>query len=226
MGLAWRVLRSGGGQRFVSARLGLPTCGSANAAKEQHMNTVDEIFQLLEERGQGSYFGEPVSQLEHALQCAHLASKEGADKELVAAALLHDVGHLLHAEGEDVADRGGDTEHEHLGEAWLSAHFEPAVTHPVALHVAAKRYLCATDSEYFGKLSPASVQSLELQGGPMTADEVADFESSEFAEDAVRLRHWDDLAKEQGLAVPPLAHYRAILNALIRPSSGVAVKSV
>jgi predicted HD phosphohydrolase len=82
------------------------------------MNTVGEIFTLLEKRGHGSYFGEPVSQLEHALQCAHLASQAGADKELVAAALLHGVGHLLHDEGEDVADRGGDTEHEHLGEAW------------------------------------------------------------------------------------------------------------
>lgn len=183
------------------------------------MNTVDEIFQLLEERGQGSYFGEPVSQLEHALQCAQLASKEGADRELVAAALLHDVGHLLHAEGEDVADRGGDTEHEHLGEAWLSAHFGPAVTHPIALHVAAKRYLCATDPEYFGRLSPASVQSLTLQGGPMSSAEVADFEANEFADDALRLRHWDDLAKEEGLQVPGLPHYREILESLMRPAT-------
>src|SRR5215472_304631 len=175
------------------------------------MNTVVEIFRLLEERGQGSYLGEPVSQLEHALQCAHLASREGADKELVAASLLHDVGHLLHEEGEDVADRGGDTEHEHLGEAWLSAHFGPAVTQPIALHVAAKRYLCSTDPAYLGKLSPASVQSFKLQGGTMDAAEVAEFESNQFADDALRLRRWDDLAKEEGLQVPGLAHYREIL---------------
>jgi len=178
------------------------------------MNTVDEIFRLLEQRGHGSYFGEPISQLEHALQCAHLAEREGADNELIAAALLHDVGHLLHNDGEDVADRGTDTEHEHQGQAWLSTQFGPAVTHPIALHVAAKRYLCATDPSYLGKLSAASVQSLELQGGAMEADEVADFKANEFADDAVRLRRWDDLAKEERLDVPPLEHYRSILEAV------------
>jgi [1-hydroxy-2-(trimethylamino)ethyl]phosphonate dioxygenase len=184
------------------------------------MNTVDEILKLLEERGQGSYFGEPVSQLEHALQCAHLASQDGADSELIAAALLHDVGHLLHHEGEDIADRGSDAEHEHLGEAWLSAHFGPAVTHPIALHVAAKRYLCATDSSYLGKLSPASVQSLELQGGAMNAQEVADFEANKFAGAAVRLRRWDDLAKEEGLKVPGLEQYRKTLESVLaRPAA-------
>src|SRR5262249_47956307 len=161
----------------------------------------------LEERGHGSYFGEPVSQLEHALQCAHLAEQENAAPELVAAALLHDVGHLLHEEKEDIADRGGDTEHEHLGQEWLSAHFGPEVTHPIALHVAAKRYLCAIDAAYFAKLSPASVQSLNLQGGPMTEPEVQDFEANEFADEAVRLRRWDDLAKEKDLSVPGLLHY-------------------
>lgn len=186
------------------------------------MNTVDEIFHLLEERGQGSYFGEPVSQLQHALQCANYAVNEQARPELVAAALLHDIGHLLHDEGEDIADRGGDTEHEHLGQEWLSAHFAPAVTYPIAMHVAAKRYLCATDPAYLGKLSSASVQSLELQGGAMSAAEVADFESNEFAEDAVRLRRWDDLAKIEGAQVPPLNHYRSILESVIVPASGAA----
>jgi phosphonate degradation associated HDIG domain protein len=177
------------------------------------MNRVDEIFRLLNERGQGSYFGEPVSQLEHALQCANLAAREGAGKELVAAALLHDVGHLL----QDVAERGGDTEHERLGQAWLSDQFGPAVTDPIALHVAAKRYLCATDPSYLGKLSPASIQSLELQGGVMSAREVADFEAHPFFHDAVSLRRWDDLAKIEGLPVPALAHYREILQSVLRP---------
>jgi phosphonate degradation associated HDIG domain protein len=189
------------------------------------MSTVDEIFRLLEQRGQGSYFGEPVSQLEHALQCAHLAWRDGAGRELVAAALLHDVGHLLHHEGEDVADRGGDAEHEQVGQAWLSAHFGPEVTHPIALHVAAKRYLCATDPSYFGRLSPASVQSLELQGGVMDAAEVGDFEANEFADDAVRLRRWDDLAKEAGLQVPGLGQYRGILESVLRPSAERAARS-
>jgi [1-hydroxy-2-(trimethylamino)ethyl]phosphonate dioxygenase len=183
------------------------------------MNRLDEILQLLEERGQSSYLGEPVSQLEHALQCAYLASRDGAEKKLVVAALLHDVGHLLHGEGEGVADRGGNTKHEHLGEAWLSAHFGPDVTHPIALHVAAKRYLCATDPLYLGKLSPASVQSLDLQGGAMDALEVADFEANEFADDAVRLRRWDDLAKEKGLEVPGLDHYREVLASVMRPAA-------
>jgi len=186
------------------------------------VNTVDEIFQLLEERGQGSYFGEPVSQLEHALQCANFALKENAGDELVAAALLHDVGHLLHEEEEDVAEHGGDTEHERLGEEWLSAHFGPAVTQPIALHVAAKRYMCATRSEYLGKLSPASVQSLKLQGGAMSPGEVAEFEANEFAKDAVRLRLWDDLAKEEGAQAPPLSHYRKVLESVMRADEGAA----
>jgi [1-hydroxy-2-(trimethylamino)ethyl]phosphonate dioxygenase len=190
----------------------------------REMNKVNEILQVLEERGQGSYFGEPVSQLEHALQCAYLASRAGAEKDLVVAALLHDVGHLLHEAGEDIADRGGNTEHEHLGEAWLSAQFGPEVTYPIALHVAAKRYLCATDPLYLSKLSPASVQSLELQGGAMSALEVADFEANEFADDAVRLRRWDDLAKDKGLEVPGLDHYREVLASVMRPAAGVRLE--
>jgi [1-hydroxy-2-(trimethylamino)ethyl]phosphonate dioxygenase len=180
------------------------------------MKNIDEIFELLQERGHGSYFGEPVSQLEHALQCAHLAEQEGAGPSLVAAALLHDVGHLLHGEDEGVADTGSDMEHELIGEEWLSERFGPDVTQPIKLHVAAKRYLCATDPEYLGKLSPASVQSLKLQGGPMTLAEVAEFGANPFANDGVRLRHWDDLAKDPTLTVAPLTHYRPILESVSR----------
>ena len=175
------------------------------------MKDINEIFELLQERGHGSYFGEPVSQLEHALQCAHFAEQEGAAPSLIVAALLHDVGHLLHGEDEGVADSGTDMEHELLGEEWLSARFGPEVTQPVKLHVAAKRYLCATDPAYLGKLSPASVQSLKLQGGPMTLAEVAEFGADPFAKDGIRLRHWDDLAKDPTLAVEPLTHYRPLL---------------
>lgn len=179
------------------------------------MSTVAEILQLLERRGHESYFGEPVSQLEHALQCAHLAVQEGASKELIAAALLHDVGHLLHDEGEAAADQGIDAVHENLGESWLSQYFGPGVTRPVAMHVAAKRYLCAVDKSYFAGLSPASLKSLQLQGGAMSAQEVADFEANEFAGDAVRLRRWDDLAKIPGARVLPLSDYSQVLQSLL-----------
>src|SRR5215469_4845114 len=167
------------------------------------MNVIDEILQLLEKDGQASYFGEPVTQLEHALQCAHFACEARASNELVVAALLHDLGHLLHEQGEGIADHGIDSVHEDLGQRWLSTHFGPAVTRPVALHVAAKRYLCATDPAYLAQLSPASLKSLELQGGAMSADQIVGFKSEEFASDAVRLRRWDDLAKIPGKDVPP-----------------------
>jgi [1-hydroxy-2-(trimethylamino)ethyl]phosphonate dioxygenase len=182
------------------------------------MNTIDEIFRLLEERGQGSYFGEPVSQLEHALQCADFARQEQGSNELVVAALLHDVGHLLHEQGEDIADRDIDAAHENLGQWWLSRYFGRAVTRPIALHVAAKRYLCTTDESYLARLSPVSQKSLRLQGGVMSAGEVANFESDEFARDAVRLRRWDDLAKMQGKNVPSLRQYRGALESVWKPT--------
>jgi [1-hydroxy-2-(trimethylamino)ethyl]phosphonate dioxygenase len=182
------------------------------------MDAIDEIFQLLEERGHGSYFGEPVSQLEHALQCAQFALEEHASNELVAAALLHDVGHLLHEERENIADSGVDTAHEELGQAWLARFFSEEVTRPIALHVAAKRYLCATDKSYLAQLSPASLQSLQLQGGPMSGAEIDDFEAGKFANEAVRLRRWDDLAKIEGKNVPPLSHYRAVLESVLNSS--------
>lgn len=182
------------------------------------MKRVAEIVQLLEQHGDESYFGEPVSQLEHALQCAHLAVQERASNALIAAALLHDVGHLLHHEGEAAADRGINAVHENLGESWLSQYFGPGVTRPVAMHVAAKRYLCAVDKSYLAGLSPASLKSLQLQGGEMSAREVAEFEANEFASDAVRLRRWDDLAKIPGARVPPVGDYTELLQSLLTPA--------
>lgn len=179
------------------------------------MKRVAEILQVLEHHGHESYFGEPVSQLEHALQCAHLAVQERASNALIAAALLHDVGHLLHHEGEAAADGGIDAVHENLGESWLSQYFGPGVTRPVAMHVAAKRYLCAIDKTYLAGLSLASLKSLQLQGGAMSVQEVAEFEANEFAGDAVRLRHWDDLAKIPDARVPPLSDYTRILESLL-----------
>src|SRR5579884_2586321 len=119
---------------------------------------VDEIFDCFARRGAEEYFGEDVTQQEHALQAAFLAEQAGAPDSLVAAALVHDIGHLIHTEGEDIADRGVDARHEDVGEQWLAGRFGPEVTEPVKLHVAAKRYLCATDPEYRSRLSAASEQ--------------------------------------------------------------------
>jgi phosphonate degradation associated HDIG domain protein len=178
------------------------------------MTLADEIQALFEERGDTAYFGEPVSQAEHALQAAHLAEQEGAPDALVVAALLHDIGHLLHDMGENVADHGVDARHEEAGEAWLARHFGPEITAPIRLHVAAKRYLCAVDPAYRQQLSPASLQSLALQGGPMTEPEVRSFEARPHYRAAVRLRGWDDQAKVPGLPVPGLEHYRSRLEAM------------
>jgi len=180
------------------------------------MNVIDEILRLFETRGDEAYFGEPVSQKEHALQAAHQAEQEGATAALVVAALLHDIGHLIHNLPEDIADRGVDARHEAAGEAWLTQHFPAEVTEAVKLHVAAKRYLCKVDSEYLPQLSPASVQSLSLQGGPFSDAEVREFEQNQYFRQAVRLRRWDDRAKIPGLAVPGLEHYRPALEESLR----------
>jgi phosphonate degradation associated HDIG domain protein len=180
------------------------------------MNVVDVITRLFETGGNAAYFGEPVSQTEHALQTAHLAESEGASDALVVAALLHDVGHLLHGLPETIAERGIDGRHEAGGAGWLARHFGPAICDPVRLHVAAKRYLCAVDSKYLALLSPASQKSLELQGGPFDARARQTFEEEPFYREAVQLRHWDDRAKIPGLPVPELGHYaRRIAAALL-----------
>jgi phosphonate degradation associated HDIG domain protein len=181
-------------------------------------NVIDGLLALFREKGQGAYFGEAVTETEHALQCAHLAEQSGAAPELIAAALLHDVGHLLHGLPEDVAVYGIDGRHEEAGAAWLGRYFRPAVVEPVRLHVAAKRYLCEVEPDYHAGLSKASQHSLGLQGGPMSAEEVARFEQEPWFRSAALVRRWDDAAKVPGLAVPGLDHYRPCLEAvLLRP---------
>jgi [1-hydroxy-2-(trimethylamino)ethyl]phosphonate dioxygenase len=177
---------------------------------------IDEIFRVFREQGSGAYLGEPVSLTEHMLQSAFAAERDGAPPRLVAAALLHDYGHFIHDLPEDSAEHGVDTEHEEVAHAFLSAHFGPEVAEPVRMHVAAKRYLCATEPSYMAELSPASILSLELQGGPYSPLEIAAFEASSHAEDAVRLRRYDDIGKVPGLQTPDLEHYRPVLQAAIR----------
>jgi [1-hydroxy-2-(trimethylamino)ethyl]phosphonate dioxygenase len=179
------------------------------------MKIVDEIIDLFHQRGDAAYHGEAVSQTEHALQSAALAERQGAADNLVIAALLHDVGHLLGGQDEDLAVKGVDGQHEAAAYAWLSKYFGPEVTEPVRLHVAAKRYLCAKNGTYLQGLSPASQLSLELQGGPMTPLERAQFETNPHYRDALRLRYWDDTAKIPKLEVPGLEHYRIRLERLV-----------
>ncbi len=175
------------------------------------MEPIEAITRLFAERGADAYIGEPVSQLEHALQTAHLAVRNSATDALVVAALLHDIGHLVHGWSEEAADQGIDTRHEELGASWLSQHLPPLVTDPICLHVAAKRYLCATSPAYAQQLSSASQVSLALQGGPMTPAEMAAFESLPYSNDSGMLRLWDEQAKAPGKPVPPFSEYHARL---------------
>lgn len=176
------------------------------------MTVADEITAIFAEKGKSAYFGEPVSQLEHALEAAQFAARDKAPDELIVAALLHDIGHLVHELPEDIADQGIDARHEQIGESWLAQRFGPEIFEPVRLHVAAKRYLCATNPEYLSRLSPASVQSLHLQGGPMSAQEVAQFETNPHFRDAVRLRLWDDQAKIPAYPTAELESYRELID--------------
>jgi phosphonate degradation associated HDIG domain protein len=179
---------------------------------------VDEIFRVFSEYGSEQYLGEEVSMTEHMLQSAHAAEQDGAPPALVAAALLHDYGHFVHDFEPDAAEHGIDTRHEEAGFAFLSGHYGPEVVEPIRMHVAAKRYLCAVDPSYLGRLSPASLHSLELQGGPFGPAEVAAFDASPYAEAAVRLRRYDDAGKAPGLETPGLEHYRPVLEAAMTAS--------
>ena len=171
------------------------------------MEIKDMLATMFADRGDSEYGGESVTQLEHALQCAMLAEQEDSMPSLVVASLLHDVGHLLHDLPDDAPEQGIDDHHENSGYRFLEAHFDPSVTEPVRQHVAAKRYLCTVDSEYFGMLSEPSVVSFHLQGGMMSTDEVAEFESSPHWQDSVELRKWDDLAKVVDLKTPTVDHF-------------------
>ena len=183
------------------------------------MTTIDSperIFELLSAGGGEAYFGEPVTVLEHSLQAAWFVQRKGGEETLVAAALLHDLGHLLHSEGEDAAERGLDTRHEELGAEALAEHLPAAVLDPIRMHVAAKRYLCRANARYLAALSLAAVASLALQGGPMSAAEAEEFIALPHAGEAITLRHADDAAKVRGLAVPELETYRALVERLWR----------
>jgi [1-hydroxy-2-(trimethylamino)ethyl]phosphonate dioxygenase len=175
---------------------------------------IEGLVDLLNERGGTAYFGEPVSILEHCLQAAHSAELAGADPAAISAALLHDVGHMLHGLDEGIAGRGQDGMHEEVAATYLSRWFGEEVTMPIRLHVPAKRFLCWQDHEYLQQLSPASIESLALQRGPMNDEQAAAFLRNPFANVAIALRRWDDEAKIPGLNVPNAAYYLPMLQAV------------
>jgi phosphonate degradation associated HDIG domain protein len=171
------------------------------------MLSLDDIRDLFARHGANQYSGEPVTQLEHALQTAHLAEQSDADDELVTACLLHDLGHLLNDQGDTPTLRGVDDTHQFFALPFLRGAFSDRVLEAIKLHVDAKRYLCQSRPEYFERLSDDSRRSLTLQGGVFDASQAAAFIALPSARDAVRLRLWDDLAKQDSLRTPTLAHF-------------------
>lgn len=181
--------------------------------------SLADIKGLFDGYGALSYSGEPVTQLEHALQSGALAEEAGASEELVAAAFLHDLGHLLSRQGETPTKRGIDDLHQYYVLSFLRPVLPDAVLEPIKLHVDAKRYLCATDDAYFRLLSADSVRSLELQGGIFNAEQSREFAQRPYADDAIRLRRWDDLAKVAGKPTPGLSHFLRIIERVMQRHS-------
>jgi phosphonate degradation associated HDIG domain protein len=179
----------------------------------------EEVLALFEMRGAESYAGERVSVSEHCRQAAHFAMRDGASPALIVAALLHDIGHMLEAVADDISDLTVDAHHEEIGSRWLAQRFRAEVSDPVRLHVPAKRYLCAGDARYVAKLSPASIHTLELQGGPMSLREALAFESERYCRDAVRVRRWDDAGKVAGLKTASVRDYADMIDQLANPQS-------
>ncbi len=177
---------------------------------------VDQLIDRYASPAAGARYDESVTELEHALQAGTLAEQEGAEPELVAAALLHDIGHLIVGDLRPIDEElESDAHHEGVGASWLRPRFGPAVADPVALHVASKRYLCAADPAYFDSLSASSVRSLQVQGGPMNGAETLAFEQNRYFDDAVRLRRWDDSAKVAGMSTAPFERFVPMLRSLL-----------
>jgi len=171
---------------------------------------LHEVSLLFSSHGNARYGGEAVSQLEHALQCAQLAERAGETDETVVAAFLHDLGHMIVADPVKYAEMtasGMDDRHQYVSIPFLKSVFTDAVLEPIRLHVDAKRFLCTTNEAYWETLSPASKRSLEIQGGPFGEDAAKAFAALPYSEEAVRLRRYDDRAKDPNARTPELAHY-------------------
>ena len=173
------------------------------------------LADIFERRGAEEYLGEPVTLAEHMLQGAHLAEQQGEDETIIVAALLHDIGHFTSELGTFSMEDTDDRLHEEAGARVLERFFPPLVTDCVRGHVAAKRYLCATEPAYLAELSQASLHSLRLQGGPMRAEEVEAFERMPHARDVVKVRRLDDAGKVAGLRTPGFAHYAPMVQRVV-----------
>lgn len=169
--------------------------------------SIPDIVQLFQARGHEQYDGEPVTQLQHALQTATFAEQAGAGSELISACLLHDIGHLLHDFGPTPSSQGLDDLHQYRSLPFLRGLFGDATLDPMKLHVDAKRYLCAIEPAYHASLSEDSQRSLQLQGGIFNAAQAHEFIALPHAADAVALRRWDDLAKDAAMPTPDFAHF-------------------
>ena len=179
-------------------------------------SATEHVIRLFEQRGQGRYGSEQVSQLQHALQCAVFAKRQGAGSAMIAAALLHDLGHIIdHQPMPESDNQNLDDAHEQRAYQWIKSNFGKSVADPVRLHVAAKRYLCTVEPEYLARLSPASLKSFHDQGGLMSQSQIDDFRDEPFAFEAVELRRWDDLAKDPTMQTPTIDDFAPLLDHLV-----------
>ncbi len=178
-------------------------------------NIVDFLGDIFERRGGEEYLGEPVTMAEHMLQGATIAEQNGQDEDIIVGALLHDIGHFTSEFGTYHPDDTEDRHHEDAGAYVLEPFFPSVITDCVKYHVAAKRYLCATKPEYFKRLSPASVHTLELQGGPMNADEVAEFQSNPNLEKIIQVRYLDEAGKRDDMETPDYWHFAPMVQRLV-----------
>ena len=177
---------------------------------------VDYIEDVFSRRGAESYLGEQVTMAQHMLQTAQCAEQAGANNSQIVAALLHDIGHYKNEIPETSLAKGIDNYHEEAGANFLEDYFPISVVEPIRQHVAAKRYLCAVKSDYLERLSPASVHTLNLQGGPMNEEEVKEFEKNDYLEQCVKLRYWDEDAKDPERVYPAFSYYRPLVESLVK----------
>ena len=181
---------------------------------------VDFLEDLFARRGAESYLGEQVTMATHMLQAAMFAEREGAAADLIISALLHDVGHYTNEIPETALEKGQDNYHEEAGANFLEEFFPPEVVEPIRWHVHTKRYLCAVDDTYFDRLSTASVHTLNLQGGPMSPEEVTEFEKNPHLGACIKVRYWDEAGKDPELDPPDFQHFRPLLERLVVRSAG------
>ena len=177
---------------------------------------VDHIEDVFRRRGAESYLGEQVTMAQHMLQTAQCAEHDGADNSQIVAALLHDIGHYKNEIPETSLAKGIDNFHEEAGANFLEDFFPICVVEPIRHHVAAKRYLCAVESDYLERLSPASVLTLNLQGGPMNKEEIEEFEKNDYLEQCIKLRFWDEESKDPEREHPPFIYYRPLIESLVK----------